>query len=62
MEDGNKEFKPEELVCANCCDIPIDNCPKHGKEFIEFKCKFCCSIAQWFCWGTTHFCEPCHKR
>jgi hypothetical protein len=62
MDDGNKEFKPEELICANCCDIPIENCPKHGKEFIEFKCKFCCSIAQWFCWGTTHFCEPCHKR
>ncbi len=19
-------------------------------------------MAQWFCWNTTHFCEPCHKR
>jgi hypothetical protein len=55
-------FKPEELICPNCCDVPIENCPKHGKDFIEFKCKFCCSIAQWFCWGNTHFCEPCHKK
>ena len=26
-EGPNKEFKPEELVCANCCDVmPIENC------------------------------------
>ena len=55
-------FNPKELVCPGCCDIPIDNCPKHGNDFIQFKCKYCCSIAQWFCWGNTHFCEPCHKR
>lgn len=50
------DYKKEDLICANCCDIPIENCKKHGKDFIEFKCKFCCSIAQWFCWGNTHFC------
>lgn len=37
-------------MCSNCCEIPVENCPKHGKEYIEFKCKFCCSVAQWFCW------------
>jgi HRD ubiquitin ligase complex, ER membrane component len=63
-ENKNDEFKPEELVCAECSNVGItlENCPKHGREFIEFKCRFCCSIATWFCWGTTHFCEPCHKR
>ena len=61
-DDGKEEFKPENLVCANCCEIPIQDCKTHGKDFIEFKCKFCCNIAQWFCWGSTHFCEPCHKR
>lgn len=26
-EGPNKEFKPEELVCANCCSVePIENC------------------------------------
>lgn len=24
--------------------------------------QFCCSVATWFCWGNTHFCEECHKR
>ena len=60
------DFKPEDLVCAKCSSKSLglgsSNCPKHGTDYIEFKCKFCCSISQWFCWGNTHFCEPCHKR
>jgi hypothetical protein len=61
-----KEYKLEELVCGKCSATDIKggavDCPKHGTDFIEFKCRFCCSVAQWFCWGTTHFCEPCHKK
>ncbi|CAD8181444.1 unnamed protein product [Paramecium pentaurelia] len=63
LEEGDKQYKPEELICANCCEVPVgETCQIHGKEYIEFKCKFCCQIAVWFCWGTTHFCEDCHKR
>ncbi|KAK8795502.1 hypothetical protein WA158_000159 [Blastocystis sp. Blastoise] len=40
----------------------IKTCPKHGGEFITFKCKFCCNVASWFCWSTTHFCDSCHKK
>jgi len=63
-EKNQSEFKFEELVCAGCSSVGIalENCPKHGVEFIEFKCKYCCSVAQWFCWGTTHFCDSCHQR
>ena len=41
------EFKPEKLVCAECSDVGINVkvCDKHGKDFIEYKCKFCCSVA-----------------
>lgn len=39
----------------------VTNCKIHGYENIEFKCKYCCSVALWHCWGTTHFCEPCHN-
>ena len=39
-----------------------NSCPKHGTEAIEWKCKFCCSVASWFCWGTTHFCDDCHRK
>ncbi|XP_023247722.1 E3 ubiquitin-protein ligase MYCBP2-like [Copidosoma floridanum] len=24
------------------------------------KCRYCCSVAIFFCFGTTHFCKPCH--
>jgi E3 ubiquitin-protein ligase MYCBP2 len=27
-----------------------------------FKCFWCCRPAEWFCWGTSHFCETCHER
>ena len=37
-------------------------CPKHGTDFLEYKCRYCCSVAVWFCFGTTHFCEPCHNE
>ena len=31
---GGGSFKAEELICPGCCDIPVQNCPKHGKDFI----------------------------
>ena len=65
-EDPNYKFNPEDLVCGKDANLSgvagITECKKHGKEFIEYKCRFCCKIASWFCWGTTHFCEDCHKR
>jgi hypothetical protein len=63
-DEKNDGWKPEELVCAKCSDQGggINECKTHGKDFIEFKCRFCCSVSQWFCWGNTHFCEPCHKK
>lgn len=51
-------------MCGKCAldtmGVGSSRCGKHGIDFIEFKCRFCCSIAQWFCWGTTHFCDKCH--
>ena len=65
-DDPNKNYDPKDCVCgkdANLAGVAgKTNCPKHGKDYIEYKCKFCCKIASWFCWGTTHFCEDCHKR
>ena len=63
-QQQSQEFKPEELVCGKCSSellgLGNTNCKVHGQTFIEFKCKFCCSVSQWFCWGTTHFCDKCH--
>ncbi|KAI6241073.1 RCR-type E3 ubiquitin transferase [Aphelenchoides fujianensis] len=40
-------YDPDELICGACSDIagaPV--CGRHGTEFLEYKCKFCCSVAQ----------------
>ena len=66
QEDPNNNYNPKDLVCGKDANLSgvagVTNCQKHGKDYIEYKCRFCCKIASWFCWGTTHFCEDCHKR
>eukprot|EP00672_Neobodo_designis_P016775 CAMPEP_0174834588 /NCGR_PEP_ID=MMETSP1114-20130205/4908_1 /TAXON_ID=312471 /ORGANISM="Neobodo designis, Strain CCAP 1951/1" /LENGTH=735 /DNA_ID=CAMNT_0016068503 /DNA_START=129 /DNA_END=2336 /DNA_ORIENTATION=+ len=55
-----EEPNREELVCGGCASGSA-SCPKHGGQYLEFKCKYCCNLAVWFCWGTTHFCDLCHS-
>lgn len=62
--EAEANFKEEELVCGKCSAKNLDGkvtCPKHKEDYIEFKCRYCCSLSQWFCFGTTHFCDPCHR-
>lgn len=58
--------KREEMVCGPCSAKALgqtpQSCKLHKEEYIEFKCRFCCSIAAFFCWGTTHFCDRCHRE
>eukprot|EP00756_Hemistasia_phaeocysticola_P041664 Hpha_TRINITY_DN16928_c2_g10::TRINITY_DN16928_c2_g10_i1::g.55423::m.55423/K10693/MYCBP2, PAM; E3 ubiquitin-protein ligase MYCBP2 len=61
-QEERARYNPSELVCANCLPFKsLQRCKLHGSEFVEYKCKFCCSVAQWFCWGSTHFCAQCHR-
>lgn len=61
---GNADFKPEELVCGGCVPLAggVSKCKKHGTDYLEWKCRFCCSVAVFFCFGTTHFCDTCHDN
>ena len=65
-DDPNKNYDPKDCVCGKDAKLSgvagVTDCPIHGKYDIEYKCRFCCKPASWFCWGTTHFCEDCHKR
>lgn len=59
----NEAHNPADLVCGACSAAAggYGLCKKgHGKEYIEFKCRFCCSPATYFCFGRTHFCDSCH--
>ncbi|XP_028172131.1 E3 ubiquitin-protein ligase highwire-like [Ostrinia furnacalis] len=54
-------WEPSELVCGACSDVAgARTCPKHGADFLEYKCRYCCSVAVFFCFGTSHFCNACH--
>ncbi|KAK7473506.1 hypothetical protein BaRGS_00035259, partial [Batillaria attramentaria] len=58
---GGEDYDPKELVCGGCSDVSrAQMCPKHGSDFLEYKCRYCCSVAVFFCFGTTHFCNACH--
>ena len=61
-DDGLQPKEASALVCGPCSGVGTATCPTHGKDFIQYKCKFCCGTGTFFCWGTTHFCHDCHKR
>jgi len=43
---GDEKFNANELVCGGCAaGSDVTNCLTHGKEFVDFKCKFCCRSA-----------------
>ncbi|XP_035827428.1 E3 ubiquitin-protein ligase MYCBP2 isoform X3 [Aplysia californica] len=60
---GGDDFDSSELVCGACSDVSrAQMCAKHGADFLEYKCRYCCSVAVFFCFGTTHFCNLCHEE
>ena len=43
---GADTYNPEELVCGGCSDVSqAQMCPKHGTDYLEYKCRYCCSVA-----------------
>ena len=55
LEAGvDADYDPAELVCGACSDVSrAQMCPKHGTDFLEYKCRYRCSVAVFFCFGTT---------
>ena len=51
------ELPKEQLICSGC-----RGCKTHGSEHIVYKCRFCCALSTYFCFGHTHFCTNCHDR
>ena len=57
----NNDFDPNDLICGGCSDVArAQICPRHGSDYLAYKCRYCCSVAIFFCFGTTHFCGLCH--
>lgn len=54
---SESKLKKEDLFCKECMVKELgygqDMCEKHGNEFVDWKCMFCCSIALFYCSGGT---------
>eukprot|EP00927_Polykrikos_kofoidii_P044251 TRINITY_DN38268_c0_g1_i1.p1 TRINITY_DN38268_c0_g1~~TRINITY_DN38268_c0_g1_i1.p1 ORF type:complete len:625 (-),score=86.04 TRINITY_DN38268_c0_g1_i1:55-1929(-) len=59
---GDRNRANSRRLCGGCGARKAGKvCPAgHDASFVEWKCRFCCSLAVWFCWGTTHMCDRCH--
>ena len=40
----------------------LDNCAIHGKDYIDWKCMYCCDVALFRCFGTHTMCNRCHDE
>jgi len=59
--DRGERAADHELVCGACSVTDSGaGCGKHGLQELQYKCRYCCDVAVWFCFGTTHFCDRCH--
>ncbi len=51
-----------ERLCADCARPPGARACRHGTEYQQWKCRYCCSVASFKCWNTHSFCGDCHAR
>lgn len=53
-QEANQAFDPSELVCPGCQPHSVEDCALHGRDWLAYKCRYCCSFATWTCWSNTH--------
>lgn len=58
VDNEVSDFDPKSYICSTCSTRV---CPLHGDQGMMFKCRFCCNVATWFCFGNTHYCDKCHE-
>lgn len=49
---------PEDLICLNCEPY---SCTTHGKQFLLYKCYFCCNPATHRSFGNRYLCDRCFQ-
>ena len=60
--DSDEKVNKEDLICGRCQKIEsIDECKEHGEEYLAYKCRYCCTMSVFHCWGKVHFCRNCHQ-
>jgi hypothetical protein len=61
-EEG--ELAPQDRLCVGCAPQPQTHCenPVQHRGHLVWKCRYCCQVANYVCYGTVHFCASCHDR
>ena len=55
-EDENDIPDPATVRCYHC----RDKCAIHEEEYLNYKCRYCCNVASYFCGYGNHMCPSCH--
>lgn len=55
---------PADVICTSCVSMKgnVQSCEKHGVDHLMWKCRYCCNVAQFACFGYAHFCGTCHEN
>jgi F-box associated region len=57
------ERPSEDRYCPNCVPNGVGCRRLQEHQGLQiFKCRYCCQKADFVCYGTVHFCTPCHDR
>lgn len=57
MMSGEADCDPKSLVCERCNTDFV--CPTHQREFVVYKCAYCCNPATHFSIGRLRLCDAC---
>ncbi|ETO35939.1 hypothetical protein RFI_01125, partial [Reticulomyxa filosa] len=61
-EEENNQVEKKDLICNKCQKIEsVDECKEHGADYLAYKCRYCCTMSVFHCWGKVHFCRECHE-
>lgn len=63
-DEPDRAFDERGLLCYACTPHTAGTvCPVHGAEYMQYKCRYCCAVASWYCGANLgHFCDACHAR
>lgn len=60
IQGGEPKKDPKDLLCETCKDDFV--CLSHRREFVVYKCNFCCNPATHLSFGTLYMCNACDSR
>lgn len=63
-DQEEEELPTNDRLCPTCAPHSQTICrhPNEHRLFHIWKCRYCCTPANYICSGTVHFCHDCHDR